>query len=453
MEHHLSIYNTLTRAKERFQPLHPPFVGLYVCGPTVYGEAHLGHARAAVTFDLLFRYLRHQGYRVRYVRNITDVGHLVNDADEGEDKIARQATLEAVEPMEVAQRCTIAYHKNMEQLNTLPPSIEPRASGHVIEQQEMVKKIINNGFAYESEGSVYFDMQRYCREHDYGKLSGRKIEESRANTRQLDGQEGKRDPLDFALWKRASPAHIMRWPSPWGEGFPGWHLECSCMSQKYLGEKFDIHGGGLDLQFPHHECEIAQSTAATGSEAVRYWMHNNLVTVNEQKMGKSLNNFITLDQLFAGTHEALEEAYSPMSVRFFILQAHYRSPLDFSNAALKAARKGYDRLLAAIAALEKITPTAGNAETVETLRRDCFDALDDDLNTPVLAGRLFDGAHLIHAIADGKQGIDADALTALKELYHQVVFDILGLKPEAENNTRRLDKVIEAIMTVREKAR
>jgi cysteinyl-tRNA synthetase len=453
MEHNLVLYNTLKREKERFEPLHPPLVGLYVCGPTVYGDAHLGHARAAITFDLLFRYLRHAGYKVRYIRNITDVGHLVNDADAGEDKIARRAILEAVEPMEIVQRYTIGYHKNMEQLNTLPPSIEPLASGHIIEQQELVKKILANGFAYERDGNIYFDVERYNRQHDYGKLSGRKIEELVANTRQLEGQEEKRNPFDFALWKRAAPEHIMRWPSPWGEGFPGWHLECSCMSQKYLGETFDIHGGGLDLQFPHHECEIAQSTAAYGHEAVRYWVHNNMITVNGQKMGKSLGNFITLDQLFSGENDVLEQAYSPMTVRFFILQAHYRSPLDFSNDALKAAQKGYERLLAAIAALDRITPSAGNTAGVETLERDCFDALNDDLNTPVLISRLFDGTHLIHHLAGGSQSIDAANLERLKRLYRAIVFEILGLKPETTNDTRRLDKVIGVLMNLREQAR
>jgi cysteinyl-tRNA synthetase len=453
MEHHLVLYNTAKRAKERFEPLHPPFVGLYVCGPTVYGDAHLGHARAAITFDLLFRYLRHAGYKVRYVRNITDVGHLVNDADEGEDKIARKAKLDAVEPMEIVQRYTIAYHKNMEQLNTLPPSIEPLASGHIIEQQELIRKILDNGLAYESDGNIYFDVERYNRQHDYGKLSGRKIDELKANTRQLDGQEEKRNPFDFALWKKATPEHIMRWPSPWGAGFPGWHLECSCMSQKYLGETFDIHGGGLDLLFPHHECEIAQSTAAYGHEAVRYWMHNNMITVNEQKMGKSLHNFITLDQLFSGENDVLEQAYSPMTVRFFILQAHYRSPLDFSNAALKAARKGYERLLAAIAALDKIAPAAENTVDVEALRRDCLAALDDDLNTPVLISHLFDGTRLIYSLVEGDQKIDATNLTALKRLYREIVFDILGLKPEATDDTRQLDKLVDMVMNIRDKAR
>ena len=455
MENKLTIYNTLSRKKELFEPLNPPFVGMYVCGPTVYGDAHLGHARPAITFDLVFRYLRHLGYRVRYVRNITDVGHLVNDADEGEDKIARKAKLEQLEPMEVVQTYTIRYHRNMEQLNTLPPSIEPHASGHIIEQQEMIKRILDNGFAYVSEGNVYFDVERYNQKYHYGKLSGRHVEELFANTRRLDGQEEKRNPMDFALWKKAAPEHIMRWPSPWGEGFPGWHLECSCMSQKYLGETFDIHGGGLDLQFPHHECEIAQSVAACGHDAVRYWMHNNMVTINGQKMGKSLGNFITLDQLFSGENDVLEQAYSPMTVRFFILQAHYRSPLDFSNEALKAAEKGYERLMAAVKQLDKLKASTENTVDVGKLRENCFEAINDDLNTPILISHLFEGVHLINSIAAGNEKIDEENLAELRKLFHDFVFDILGLKSEADNgaSNEALGKVIDAMMNVRKAAR
>jgi cysteinyl-tRNA synthetase len=313
---------------------------MYVCGPTVYGDAHLGHARPAITFDLIFRYMKHVGYQVRYVRNITDVGHLENDADEGEDKIAKKARLEKLEPMEVVQAYTDSYHKNMDQLNVLRPSIEPRASGHIIEQIEMVKKILEAGYGYEVNGSIYFDVEKYSKTHKYGKLSGRVLEDLIANTRELEGQEEKQKPYDFALWKKAGPEHIMRWPSPWGEGFPGWHMECSAMGTKYLGETFDIHGGGMDLLFPHHEAEIAQSTAALGHESVRYWLHNNMITINGQKMGKSLNNFITLNDFFSGSHPLLEKSYSPMAIRFFILQAHYRSTLDFSNEALQAAEKG-----------------------------------------------------------------------------------------------------------------
>ena len=328
------IYNTLTRKKEEFKPLNPPYVGMYVCGPTVYGDAHLGHARPAITFDVLFRYLRHLGYKVRYVRNITDVGHLENDADEGEDKVAKKARLESLEPMEVVQYYLNRYHKAMEALNVLPPSIEPHASGHIIEQMEYIKKIIEAGYAYVSNGSVYFDVVKYNKDHHYGKLSGRNIDDLLNTTRELDGQSEKHNSFDFALWKKASPEHIMRWPSPWSDGFPGWHLECSTMSTKYLGEEFDIHGGGMDLLFPHHECEIAQSVAAQGHETVHYWMHNNMITINGQKMGKSLGNFITLDEFFSGNHKLLQQPYSPMTIRFFILQAHYRSTVDFSKVGI-----------------------------------------------------------------------------------------------------------------------
>ena len=341
------IYNTLTRKKEEFKPLNPPYVGMYVCGPTVYGDAHLGHARPAITFDVLFRYLRHLGYKVRYVRNITDVGHLENDADEGEDKVAKKARLESLEPMEVVQYYLNRYHKAMEALNVLPPSIEPHASGHIIEQIEYIKKIIEAGYAYVSNGSVYFDVVKYNKDHHYGKLSGRNIDDLLNTTRELDGQSEKHNSFDFALWKKASPEHIMRWPSPWSDGFPGWHLECSTMSTKYLGEEFDIHGGGMDLLFPHHECEIAQSVAAQGHETVHYWMHNNMITINGQKMGKSLGNFITLDEFFSGNHKLLQQPYSPMTIRFFILQAHYRSTVDFSNEALQASEKALQRMLAA----------------------------------------------------------------------------------------------------------
>ena len=348
------IYNTLTRKKEEFKPLNPPYVGMYVCGPTVYGDAHLGHARPAITFDVLFRYLRHLGYKVRYVRNITDVGHLENDADEGEDKVAKKARLESLEPMEVVQYYLNRYHKAMEALNVLPPSIEPHASGHIIEQIEYIKKIIEAGYAYVSNGSVYFDVVKYNKDHHYGKLSGRNIDDLLNTTRELDGQSEKHNSFDFALWKKASPEHIMRWPSPWSDGFPGWHLECSTMSTKYLGEEFDIHGGGMDLLFPHHECEIAQSVAAQGHETVHYWMHNNMITINGQKMGKSLGNFITLDEFFSGNHKLLQQPYSPMTIRFFILQAHYRSTVDFSNEALQASEKALQRMLEGWDNLSKI---------------------------------------------------------------------------------------------------
>ena len=455
MENKLFIYNTLNRKKELFEPINAPHVGLYVCGPTVYGDAHLGHARPAITFDLLFRYLTHLDYKVRYVRNITDVGHLVNDADEGEDKIAKKARLEQLEPMEVVQYYTDRYHKDMEDLNVKKPSIEPRASGHIIEQMEVIDRLLENGFAYESNGSIYFDVEAYSKKYDYGKLSGRKIEELIANTRELEGQSEKKNSFDFALWKKATPEHIMRWPSKWSDGFPGWHLECSAMSQKYLGEEFDIHGGGLDLQFPHHECEIAQSTGANGHEAVKYWMHNNMITINGQKMGKSLGNFITLSQMFSGENDVLEQAYSPMTVRFFMLQAHYRSPLDFSNDALKAAEKGFKRLMAALATLNKIQDTDTSTISFEDLKTKCYEALNDDLNTPILVAHLFDGVKMINSLAAGSEKINAEDLENLKALYQKLVYDVLGLKEEGDEggDNEMLDKVISLLLTTRNEAK
>ena len=431
MEGQLQIYNTLSRRKEDFTPLNPPHVGLYVCGPTVYGDPHLGHARPAITFDLLFRYLKHQGFKVRYVRNITDVGHLVNDADSGDDKIGKQARLQQLEPMEVVQYYTNRYHQAMDALNVLPPSIEPHASGHIIEQIEMVRKIQNAGFAYESEGSIYFDVEAYNKKYPYGKLSGRILDDMMANTRELEGQSEKRTPFDFALWKKALPEHIMRWPSPWSDGFPGWHLECSAMSTKYLGETFDIHGGGMDLMFPHHECEIAQSTAALGHDSVRYWMHNNMVTINGQKMGKSLGNFITLEQLFTGSHELLQQAYSPMTIRFFILQAQYRSTLDFSNEALQAAEKGLQRLITATSTLAKLKPSDTSTVNVDELENGVFAALNDDLNSPIAISVLFDWVRNINSIYDGKEKISAEDLERLRAIFSAVVFDILGLRDDS----------------------
>ena len=398
MEHKLNIYNTLSRKKELFIPLNSPYVGMYVCGPTVYGDGHLGHARPAITFDLLFRYLKHLGYKVRYVRNITDVGHLENDADEGEDKIAKKARLEQLEPMEVVQYYLNRYHKAMEALNVLPPSIEPHASGHIIEQIEYIKKILDAGYAYISDGSVYFDVEKYNKDYHYGKLSGRNIDELLNTTRALDGQQEKRNSVDFALWKKASPEHIMRWPSPWSDGFPGWHLECSAMGTKYLGEEFDIHGGGMDLLFPHHECEIAQSVAAQGKETVHYWMHNNMITINGQKMGKSLGNFITLDQFFTGDHKLLSQPFSPMTIRFFILQAHYRSTLDFSNDALIAAEKAYQRLSEGWENLNKIIPGTDSTVDIKNLREKCYEAMNDDLSSPIVISYLFDAVRIINTI-------------------------------------------------------
>ena len=432
----LTIYNTLSRKKEEFQPLVPGHVGMYVCGPTVYGDAHLGHARPAVTFDILFRYLRHKGYKVRYVRNITDVGHLENDADEGEDKIAKKARVEQIEPMEVAQFYTNRFHTAMERLGCLPPSIEPHASGHIIEQIQLVKEILDAGYAYESEGSIYFDVEKYNKSHHYGKLSGRNLDDVINASRELDGVGEKHNQVDFALWKKAKPEHIMRWPSPWSDGFPGWHLECTAMGRKYLGQHFDIHGGGMDLVFPHHECEIAQAIASQGDEAVHYWMHNNMVTIGGQKMGKSLGNFITLEQFFTGDHPMLSAAYSPMTIRFFILQAHYRSTLDFSDEALAASKKGLDRLFEAIGRLDTINITADaalDAQYANELQAKCYEALDDDLSTPQVVSHLFEACRTIGKLADHKTTITGEGLERLREVMHTFVYDLLGLHDEADS--------------------
>lgn len=450
----LQIYNTLTRRKELFEPLNPPHVGLYVCGPTVYGDAHLGHARPSITFDVLFRYLTEQGCKVRYVRNITDVGHLENDADEGEDKISKKARLEQLEPMEIAQFYTERYHKAMDKLGVQSPSIEPRASGHIIEQIELVKEILDKGYAYQSNGSIYFDVEAYDKKHNYGVLSGRRLEDMMEGSRQLDGQSDKRNPYDFALWKKASDEHIMRWPSPWSMGFPGWHLECSAMSTKYLGERFDIHGGGMDLMFPHHECEIAQGVAACGHQSANYWMHNNMITINGQKMGKSLGNFITLDEMFGGTHRLLTAAYSPMTIRFFILQAHYRSTLDFSNEALEAAGKGLERLMKAIATLDKITPSEQSTLDISTLETGFSEAMDDDLNTPIAISVLFDWVRQINQIYDGTQKISAADLATLRTQMHKYVFDVLGLHDEsAQSGVDRVTPLVEMLLEARNKAK
>ena len=455
MEHKLRIYNTLTRTKQLFVPMNAPHVGMYVCGPTVYGDGHLGHARPAITFDVLFRYLTQLGYKVRYVRNITDVGHLEHDADEGEDKIAKKARLEQKEPMEVAQYYTNRYHKAMEALNVLPPSIEPHASGHIIEQIEFVKKILDAGYAYESEGSVYFDVKKYNKDHHYGKLSGRNIDDLLETTRKLDGQDEKRCALDFALWKKAQPEHIMRWPSPWSDGFPGWHMECSAMGTKYLGEEFDIHGGGMDLVFPHHECEIAQSTAALGKETVHYWMHNNMITINGKKMGKSLGNFITLDEFFTGSHSLLTQAYSPMTIRFFILQAHYRSTVDFSNEALQASEKGLERLTDAYARLQKITPAATTTVDVAGLREKCEEAMNDDLNTPIVISYFFEVAKAINTVTDGKGTISAADLEELKSLFQLYLVDILGLRlsAAADSHSDAYKGAIDLLLEIRKQAK
>ena len=454
MDSKFFIYNTLTRRKEEFVPLKAPFVGLYVCGPTVYGDPHLGHTRPAITFDLLYRYLRSLGYKVRYVRNITDVGHLEHDADDGEDKISKKARLEQLEPMEVAQYYADRYHDAMRALNVLPPSIEPHASGHIIEQIEMTKEILKNGFAYESNGSIYFDVEAYNKKYHYGKLSGRVLDEMRANTRELDGQSDKRNPFDFALWKKAAPEHIMRWPSPWSDGFPGWHMECSAMSTRYLGETFDIHGGGMDLMFPHHECEIAQSVAACGHDAARYWMHNNMITINGQKMGKSLGNFITFEQLTTGNHPLLAQAYSPMTIRFFILQAQYRSTLDFSNEALQAAEKGYERLMKAMKTLSKLKASEKSSVDISDIEPRCKAAMDDDLNSPIVISVLFDAVRLINQIYDGQQTISAADLDELRQVMHLYVFDILGLRDDlAGDNNRLLGQLIDTVLNIRMQAK
>lgn len=458
MESKLIIYNTLDRKKEEFQPIHPPFAGLYVCGPTVYGDPHLGHARPAITFDLVFRYLKHLGYKVRYVRNITDVGHLENDEDEGEDKIAKKARLDQVEPMEVAQYYSDRYFLFMEAMNVERPSIEPRASGHIPEQIEMIRKILDAGYAYEVNGSVYFDVLKYDKKYNYGKLSGRILEDLISNTRVLEGQEEKRNPVDFALWKKAQPEHIMRWSSPWSDGFPGWHLECSAMGTKYLGEHFDIHGGGMDLMFPHHESEIAQSRIANGSDSVKYWMHNNMITINGQKMGKSLGNFITLEEFFTGKHPALTQAYSPMTIRFFILQAHYRSTLDFSNEALQAAEKGLKKLMAGYETLQKIVSSdlseSSLAIDIRQLNDNCYEAMNDDFNSPILLANLFEGVRIINLVWDKKETISVKDLELLKNLFRLFIFDILGLKNEASEDKNDVVKgLMDLVLAIRKDVR
>ena len=462
----LFIYNTLSRTKELFKPLNAPFVGMYVCGPTVYGDAHLGHARPAITFDIVFRYLKHLGYKVRYVRNITDVGHLEHDADEGEDKIAKKARLEQLEPMEGAQYYTNRYHQAMDALNVLPPSIEPHATGHIIEQIQLVREILANGYAYESNGSIYFDIEKYNKDHRYGRLSGRNLDDIINNSRDLAGVDEKHNQADFALWKKAQPEHIMRWPSPWSDGFPGWHCECTAMGRKYLGNHFDIHGGGMDLVFPHHECEIAQSVASQGDDMVHYWVHNNMITINGQKMGKSLNNFITLPQFFSGEHEKLEKPYSPMTIRFFILQAHYRSTVDFSNEALQAAEKGLERLLDAYNTLNNLT-TDGDAALpkvemafVDSLREKCYEAMNDDFATPNVISNLFDATRTINSVADKKATIAADVKEALIKVFDTFAFELLGLKPSAaagnaDNAAREqaYGKVVDMLLEQRLKAK
>jgi cysteinyl-tRNA synthetase len=453
----LHLYNTLTQKSEKFEPLNPPFVGMYLCGPTVYGDPHLGHSRGALTMDVLFRYLKHMDYQVRYVRNITDVGHLLNDADEGEDKIGKKAKLDNIEPMEVVQRYTNAYHDALRQINIISPSIEPRASGHIIEQIEMIQEIIKNGFAYVENGSVYFDVIKYAETHDYGKLSGRKIEDLIAgageNRRTLSGQNEKKSPNDFALWKKASPEHIMKWNSPWGVGFPGWHIECSAMSEKYLGKEFDIHAGGMDLLFPHHESEMAQSKACNHTNPAKYWMHNNMITVNGQKMAKSLGNGILIQEMFEGKHHLLDQAYSPMTLRFFLLQAHYRSTLDFSNEALIAAEKGFQRLMNGVRILEELTPSSDSDYNVNEWRKKLYDQLNDDLSTPQVIATLFEAVKKINEIAANRLKISVKDLEILKTTFKLFVFEILGFVSEKTENNHTLDGIMDLVLEIRNTAK
>ena len=454
MSREIQIYDTLTRQKEVFNPIVENHVGMYVCGPTVYGDPHLGHARPAITFDVVFRYLKHSDFKVRYVRNITDAGHLENDADEGEDKIAKKARLEQLEPMEIVQFYTISYHKAMDALNCLPPSIEPRATGHIIEQIEMVQKILKNGFAYEVNSSVYLDVNKYNESYPYGTLSGRNIEDTLEGTRALDGQSEKKSSVDFAIWKKANPEHIMRWDSPWGEGFPGWHMECSAMSEKYLGKTFDIHGGGMDLVFPHHEAEIAQSNACNNCNPVNYWMHNNMITVDGKKMGKSLGNFINLEEFFNGTHAKLDRAYSPMTIRFFILQAQYRSTVDFGNEALQAAEKGFTKLMNAMETLENLKNSDSSTYDINELEKNCYAAMDDDFNTPILIAHLFDGVRIINSVKDGKESLTASDLSKMQKLFSDFVTDILGLiSPKESGGNDLTEEVMELVLKLRGNAK
>ncbi|MGB0849601.1 MAG: cysteine--tRNA ligase [Bacteroidia bacterium] len=457
MSSRLQLYNTLSKQTEEFKPIDPPFVGMYLCGPTVYGDPHLGHSRGAVMMDVLFRYLTHSDYKVRYLRNITDVGHLLNDADEGEDKIGRIAKLDKVEPMEVVQRYTNAYHDALRKMNILPPSIEPRASGHIIEQVEMVQEIMNNGFAYESNGSVYFDVLKYAESNDYGALSGRKIEDLIAGAgeqrRSLEGQEEKKNPNDFALWKKATPEHIMKWNSPWSVGFPGWHIECSAMSGKYLGKQFDIHAGGMDLLFPHHESEIAQSTACNHTTPAKYWLHNNMITINGQKMAKSLNNGVLIEELFSGDHHLLEQAYSPMTLRFFLLQAHYRSTLDFSNEALQAAEKGFQKLMGAATNLVDLPISESSDIEVSTWKEKLYTQMNNDMATPQVIATLFEGVKWINEIGAKKLKVTKEDKETLANTFESFVFDILGLKPEDEGNNDALDGVMNLVLDIRKDAK
>lgn len=453
MDNRLVLYNTLTRKKEKFEPLNPPFVGMYVCGPTVYSDVHLGNCRTFVSFDLIFRYLTHLGYKVRYVRNITDAGHLEGDNDEGDDKFAKKAKLEQLEPMEIVQKYTLGFHEVLRLFNTLPPSIEPTATGHISEQITMVQHILEQGYAYEVNGTVYFDVEKYVKEYDYTVLTNRKLDDLLNNTRELNGQDEKRGRLDFALWIKAKPEHIMRWPSPWGIGFPGWHIECSAMSRKYLGDQFDIHGGGMDLAATHHTNEIAQSQACNHTQPAKYWMHTNMLTVNGTRMSKSAGNGFLPHELFSGSHPLLKRGYSPMAVRFFMLQAHYRSTLDFSNDALDAADKGYKRLMNAMALLPKLKATGkkGNSD-VDALKQRCYAAMNDDFNSPVLIAELFEAVRIVNSVYDGKLTIDPSSLENLNTLMQHFVRDVLGLLDD-NTGSDDFEKLLEVIIGLRNEAK
>jgi len=455
MARSLVVYNTLTRKKEVFEPLHPPHVGMYVCGPTVYSDIHLGNCRTFISFDLIYRYLLHLGYRVRYVRNITDAGHLEGDRDEGDDKFAKKARLEQLEPMEIVQKYTLGFHEVMALFNTLPPNIEPTATGHILEQIEMIKKILEAGFAYEVNGSVYFDVEKYSREHDYGRLTNRKPEDLLEGTRELDGQDEKRNRLDFALWIKAKAETLMQWPSPWGWGFPGWHIECSAMSTKYLGTTFDIHGGGMDLQATHHTNEIAQSQACNHTSPAKYWVHTNMLTVNGARMSKSAGNGFLPKELFTGNHPLLDRGYSPMTVRFFMAQSHYRSTLDFSNEALQAAEKGYKKLMESLSALEKIPPSPSSSVNIGELEQRCYAAMNDDFNSPVLIAHLFDAVRIINSAVDKKETLTPEDLAGLKRIMHTFIFDILGLVDETKHmaGSDVIKGLMRLIIEIRQSAR
>ena len=453
MESTLKIYNTLTRTTEDFKPIHEGHVGMYVCGPTVYSNAHLGNARTFISFDVIFRYFLHLGFKVRYVRNITDAGHLESDADEGEDKIAKKAKLEQLEPMEIVQRYTIDFRETMRMFNTLPPSIEPTATGHIIEQIEMTKLIIENGYGYEVNGSIYFDVEKFTKEYNYTILSNRNLDDLLNGTRDLDGQGDKRGRLDFALWINAKPEHIMKWPSPWGVGFPGWHLECSAMSSKYLGNEFDIHGGGMDLVPTHHTNEIAQNLACHKTQPARYWIHTNMLTVNGQKMSKSLGNSFLPHELFSGNHKLLDKGYSPMTVRFFMLQAHYRSTLDFSNEALQAAEKGFARLMNAMKLIDGLKVSDLSTVNLQLTTNDIYNALNDDFNTPIAIASIFEAVRMINSINDGKETITETDKVNLKKLMTEIVFDVLGLQEENTSDTSKVDGLMNMIIEQRNHAK